>query len=870
MNPMDAASLARHSIEGIGPSVFARKIYDAPVFGGQAKQTKWLAQIPLTQFPGYQMNFFVQEDYTPEPDGVFAVTLSVRSQSPPSREHPYATSTICSDIKLIQTTFDKRADAYRILHAFMNDMQQLCGQEARYHYIAQEIVNRARALFNEHGIPAPAQEGMSPSELAGSVMNRWDYKMTGTYTQMGNHRVILFRKDNPKVYSFDEAFKTEAHAARYVKFLNWLDSVFPLDKFPTKDGEPDYHGWLRVSSDRSKRFYSETDTEVSARELASVLLEVEIEEPRTPIAGLRRIFQKGTTWTRVNTRFPTQIAGEKMVEKGEPVDLTVVAVTGECVVFSSPFGDTYLSWPRPPVYAEANEQEVRILDRQGVWLTYTRKAVAEGMTAAELAYKSIDPTVNMKTQFTVSGSWGIHHCRRDGTVIRFDPQVDTENLEEFDKKQVEVYSSITKFNVPEWKARHPGWDTQASFQDIDILDMGFWLPDGTYEGPDETWRGIHAMESADPELMRSIANKAMWSQEWEHKPHRHGEPPEPTEGFDPLKINGEHYLNIRAPMYGVFGYFRLEVFPCQSRDEHENAMYMISIRWTLESRSPGEESAMGYRAYAEGYFRQCYITEGEWEKLKAHVEEFVTTHIRPKIESEFKAAVNMRDAFGGTARTRLHMNDYKHSFRLRWAKWMKPWNRSWRDVYEKTVYDHYNGEPPAEIVAKLIELRRADTAHEPGSMFEPIKEAQMTAQDLAVQAVGLPVMAGTHHVQKGTAVTLRHYQWVSDHAYKIKITLVEIFQTDQIPGDKERRVPSYRIQAKPWVETSPTIYTELTAVTLFDEVPPEKKGEMYTHVWKMLKDIESAHQAGLEAADMASLLQEIMRVIRSEGESLRS
>jgi len=153
-----------------------------------------------------------------------------------------------------------------------------------------------------------------------------------------------------------------------------------------------------------------------------------------------------------------------------------------------------------------------------------------------------------------------------------------------------------------------------------------------------------------------------------------------------------------------------------------------------------------------------------------------------------------------------------------------------------------------------------------GGLEVPAEESQMTPKELAIQAVGLPVMAHTRTTDKGDSVEQKHYQWVSDHGYKIKLSLVEIFQTAQIPGMPERTVPHYRVVIKPYVETSPTIYDGFTAVTLFDMITPENKGKMYTALWKMFQDIEHAHEAGMEASDMIPLLGEVFRLVKLKGE----
>jgi hypothetical protein len=156
-----------------------------------------------------------------------------------------------------------------------------------------------------------------------------------------------------------------------------------------------------------------------------------------------------------------------------------------------------------------------------------------------------------------------------------------------------------------------------------------------------------------------------------------------------------------------------------------------------------------------------------------------------------------------------------------------------------------------------------------GGLEVPAEESQMTPKELAIQAVGLPVMAASRSTEHGEAIRQKHYQWVSDHGYKIKLSLVELFQREPVPGMKDRIVPSYRIVIKPYVETSPTIYTDLSVVTLFDEITPDKKSKMYTALWRMFQDIGAAHQAGMDPSDIIRLLGEVFYKVKAEGEDLR-
>ena len=176
--------------------------------------------------------------------------------------------------------------------------------------------------------------------------------------------------------------------------------------------------------------------------------------------------------------------------------------------------------------------------------------------------------------------------------------------------------------------------------------------------------------------------------------------------------------------------------------------------------------------------------------------------------------------------------------------------REWDKQTENS--ENYSEASAVELASVLLEIN--------------VAEFQMTPKELAIQAVGLPVMARRLTTDKGDSVEQKHYQWVSDHDYKIKLSLVEIFQTAQIPGMPERPVPHYRVVIKPYVETTPTIYDGFTAVTLFDMITPENKGKMYTALWKMFQDIEHAHEAGMEASDMIPLLGEVFRLVKLKGE----
>lgn len=43
-----------------------------------------------------------------------------------------------------------------------------------------------------------------------------------------------------------------------------------------------------------------------------------------------------------------------------------------------------------------------------------------------------------------------------------------------------------RFDVEEWKKRYPGKSLVGIY--MDILDIGYWMPDGRYEPPADDWR----------------------------------------------------------------------------------------------------------------------------------------------------------------------------------------------------------------------------------------------------------------------------------------------------------------------------------------------------------------------------------------------
>lgn len=46
------------------------------------------------------------------------------------------------------------------------------------------------------------------------------------------------------------------------------------------------------------------------------------------------------------------------------------------------------------------------------------------------------------------------------------------------------YDDIVRFDVEEWRRTYPSEEPEG----MDILDIGFWTPEGVYTGPELDWR----------------------------------------------------------------------------------------------------------------------------------------------------------------------------------------------------------------------------------------------------------------------------------------------------------------------------------------------------------------------------------------------
>jgi len=79
------------------------------------------------------------------------------------------------------------------------------------------------------------------------------------------------------------------------------------------------------------------------------------------------------------------------------------------------------------------------------------------------------------------GTFTIHS--RTGEVLRWSPEVE-------DDADYTGYRNIVRFNLDEWR-EHYHWPEGTLPNGYDVLDLGFWLRDGTYEPPDDDWRHVH-------------------------------------------------------------------------------------------------------------------------------------------------------------------------------------------------------------------------------------------------------------------------------------------------------------------------------------------------------------------------------------------
>jgi hypothetical protein len=142
----------------------------------------------------------------------------------------------------------------------------------------------------------------------------------------------------------------------------------------------------------------------------------------------------------------------------------------------------------------------------------------------------------------------------------------------------------------------------------------------------------------------------------------------------------------------------------------------------------------------------------------------------------------------------------------------------------------------------------------------------MTPKDLLVRSMGLPIMAKSTSTEHGKAINIRHYQWSNTTDYTIKIAIAEV--TPSATNDtsiSSKDIPNLRISAKAWLELTPSIYHEGGTYLLCNGLSMEHKGEVYARIWKMLHDIKSAHDAGMESYGMMQFLVDVLSQAYHEG-----
>ena len=101
---------------------------------------------------------------------------------------------------------------------------------------------------------------------------------------------------------------------------------------------------------------------------------------------LRKFMKPGTVWTRVNHQCDSQVGGEVIAEKGQPVQVRVHAVTKEGVeleIMDKPGTISYLAWPDPLfMWMTTEPNKITIENKYGPLLTYTR-AMSESRSVIE-------------------------------------------------------------------------------------------------------------------------------------------------------------------------------------------------------------------------------------------------------------------------------------------------------------------------------------------------------------------------------------------------------------------------------------------------------------------------------------------------------
>lgn len=115
-------------------------------------------------------------------------------------------------------------------------------------------------------------------------------------------------------------------------------------------------------------------------------------------------------------------------------------------------------------------------------------------------YEAEDPKyflgkcASSRANMSVGSSGGTFEIDHTGRVVHYDLSDDEDGA---------ALEKIEKFDLEEWR-RYWNWEGELP-GGFDILDLGFWLKDGTYEAPWEHWRddirqmGLGAGRVADQE-----------------------------------------------------------------------------------------------------------------------------------------------------------------------------------------------------------------------------------------------------------------------------------------------------------------------------------------------------------------------------------
>jgi len=110
---------------------------------------------------------------------------------------------------------------------------------------------------------------------------------------------------------------------------------------------------------------------------------------------------------------------------------------------------------------------------------------ARDIVEAESAKSFIRRKSGTKESFNITSSHGRFTVKRDGVVLAWHP------FNPNDPEAVD-YLKIVKFNISEyvdfWEKNGETRSDLLNASNIDILDVGFWQLDGSYEPPDMSWR----------------------------------------------------------------------------------------------------------------------------------------------------------------------------------------------------------------------------------------------------------------------------------------------------------------------------------------------------------------------------------------------